>query len=61
MLELSQASVGGFRSKHDDGLDTISQLAMMNIWLPSGGGIIKPDNDVYSHYESEVYENSYVV
>lgn len=35
LLELSQASVGGFRSKHDDGLDTISQLAMMNIWLPS--------------------------
>lgn len=61
MLELSQASVGGFRSKHDDGLDTISQLAMMNIWLPSGGGTIKPDNDVYSHYKSGVYENSYVV
>lgn len=35
MLELSQASVGGFRSKHDDGLDTISQLGMMDIWLPS--------------------------
>lgn len=35
MLELSQASVGGFRSKHDDALDTISQLAMMQIWLPS--------------------------
>lgn len=35
MLELTQASVGGFRSKHDDGLDTISQLAMMHIWTPS--------------------------
>ena len=35
MLELSQATFGGFRSKHDDGLDTISQLGMMTIWTPS--------------------------
>ena len=35
LLELSQASVGGFRSKHDDGIDTVSQLAMMTIWTPS--------------------------
>lgn len=35
LLELSQATIGGFRSKHDDGLDTISQLAMMTIWLPN--------------------------
>lgn len=35
LLELSQTSVGGFRSKHDDALDTVSQLAMMQIWLPS--------------------------
>lgn len=43
LLELSQASVGGFRSKHDDALDTISQLAMMQIWLPSEN--IKPKQD----------------
>lgn len=35
LLEISQASIGGFKSKHDDGLDTISMLAMMRIWLPS--------------------------
>lgn len=35
LLELDQASVGGFRSKHDDALDTVSQLAMMQIWTPS--------------------------
>ena len=35
LLELSQASVGGFRSKHDDGLDTISMLPSMQLWLPS--------------------------
>lgn len=35
LLELSQASVGGFRSKHDDALDTISMLPAMQIWRPS--------------------------
>ena len=35
LLELSQASVGGFRSKHDDALDTISMLPAMKLWLPS--------------------------
>lgn len=35
LLEISQAAVGGFRSKHDDGLDTISMLPTMEIWLPS--------------------------
>lgn len=34
-LELGQASVGGFRSKHDDAIDTISMLPAMQIWLPS--------------------------
>ena len=35
LLELSQASVGGFRSKHDDAIDTISMLPAMKLWLPS--------------------------
>ena len=35
ILELSQASVGGFKSKNDDGLDTVSMLPAMQIWLPS--------------------------
>lgn len=33
--ELSLASVSGFRSKHDDFLDTASMLALMNPWKPS--------------------------
>ena len=53
LLELSQASIAGFRSKHDDALDTISQLAMMSIWLPSevtnfhqdGSGIWESDEE----------------
>ena len=35
LLELSQTAVGGFKSKKDDGLDTISMLPLMPIWLPS--------------------------
>lgn len=37
VLELSQTTVGGFKSKHDDGLDTISMLALMSVWLPGEG------------------------
>ena len=33
--EISLASVGGFKSKHDDGLDTVSMLSSMRPWKPS--------------------------
>lgn len=33
--ELSLVSVGGFKSKHDDFIDTISMLPAMNAWRPS--------------------------
>lgn len=35
LLELQQATVSGFKSKHDDAIDTISMLSSMQIWLPS--------------------------
>lgn len=41
--ELSLTTVGGFKSKHDDGLDTISMLALMPIWLPSDSTEFKSD------------------
>lgn len=47
MLELSQASVGGFRSKHDDGIDTISQLPLMNIWFPSDDIRMNQQNSIW--------------
>lgn len=56
MLELSQASVGGFRSKHDDGIDTISQLALMNIWLPSDDIKMSLQNSIW---ESENIDDGY--
>ena len=34
-LELSQATPGGFKSKHDDCLDTISMLASLTPWKPT--------------------------
>ena len=33
--ELSLACPGGFKSKHDDFIDTISMLALINAWKPS--------------------------
>jgi phage terminase large subunit-like protein len=33
--ELSLASVSGFKSKHDDGIDTISMLPLLRAWRPS--------------------------
>lgn len=33
--ELTLASQGGFKSKHDDFIDTISMLSVMNAWKPS--------------------------
>ena len=35
MLELRLASQGGFKSKHDDFIDTISMLASLTPWKPS--------------------------
>ena len=46
--ELSLASVGGFRSKHDDAIDTISQLGMMTVWLPSSNdNWLKKENSIW--------------
>lgn len=61
LLELQQASVGGFKSKHDDGLDTISQLAMMSIWTPSQEADVRQDSIWGSDYHEDNYVNSYIV
>lgn len=64
ILELSQASVGGFRSKHDDALDTISMLSMMNIWLPSSEYTMsKNTNGIYEESYEDIDESmsSYIV
>lgn len=43
--ELSLVSASGFRSKHDDFLDTISMLGMMDTWKPMGEAESKYNDD----------------
>ena len=38
--ELSNASKGAFKSKHDDWIDTVSMLSVMDAWKPSGEEVI---------------------
>ncbi len=59
LLELSQASIAGFRSKHDDAIDTISQLPLMGIWLPSEETRFTKDGS--GIWESEEEEGSYSI
>lgn len=40
--ELTLASASGFKSKHDDCIDTISMLSCFNLWKPSKSPIPKP-------------------
>ena len=65
--ELSMASRSGFRSKQDDFLDNISQLAALTVWRPSetgditdkkGNGIWELDDDDDGHHSAL---SSYVV
>lgn len=45
MNELSLASNSGFRSKHDDFIDTISMLSVMKAWRPSEEAPMKSGDD----------------
>lgn len=48
MNELSLASPGGFRSKHDDFIDTISMLPSLRLWKPSeDAGMHTNNNDIW--------------
>jgi predicted phage terminase large subunit-like protein len=38
--QLSLASVGGFKSKHDDFIDTVSMLSALKVWKPSEETIV---------------------
>lgn len=62
LLELRQAAVGGFKSKHDDALDTISMLAQLKAFKPSEEvlpGFWDDDDDRARDYISAL--NSYLV
>ena len=54
MNELSLVSVSGFRSKHDDFLDTVSMLASLTPWKPSEEAPMKPEEGGSGLWEMEV-------
>jgi hypothetical protein len=53
VAELSLAAASGFRSKHDDFIDTISQLASLTTWRPSEAGIVGRNQDQTGIWELE--------
>lgn len=66
MNELSLVARSGFRSKHDDFLDTISMLSCLQVWRPSEEAVINPteDRNVYDledHTPSVSRLTSYIV
>lgn len=58
MNELSLVSVGGFRSKHDDFLDTISMLSSLTPWKPSEEAPMHPSSKEGGMWELDVEEVS---
>jgi predicted phage terminase large subunit-like protein len=54
--ELVSASLGGFKSKHDDVIDTISMLSVLKPWKPSEAPkMIKDDSGIWE--DSSIYED----
>jgi hypothetical protein len=58
MDELQLASRSGFKSKHDDAIDTISQLASLTPWKPSQEADMVY-NDTSDLWELDVDEDAY--
>jgi predicted phage terminase large subunit-like protein len=46
MTELRLASPAGFKSKHDDAIDTISMLSSLTVWKPSQQATMTYDQDI---------------
>lgn len=58
--ELSLVSRNGFKSKHDDFIDTISMLALLKVWKPSEEAalVYNADDDIWFSDHSNDYEES---
>lgn len=65
MAELRLASANGFKSKHDDFIDTISMLASLKTWKPSQISTItkKDDSGIWEMEDDDTidYLGSYIV
>ena len=57
MDELTNASITGFKSKHDDVIDTISMLSVLQVFKPSSGEEFKY-NEMDKRWVSDVHEES---
>lgn len=57
--ELSLASVGGFKSKHDDFIDTISMLSSLRPWKPSEEAPMGTQPNSSNVYEVDVHEEEF--
>lgn len=58
MNELSLASVGGFKSKHDDGIDTVSMLSSLSPWKPSEEAPLIPSPGNEGMWDLDVHEDN---
>ena len=68
MVELQLATIKGFKSKHDDQIDTISMLAELNTWKPSEVSVeydeetqAIPGTSLWGSDDVKVNDNSYFV
>lgn len=63
--ELSLASPGGFKAKHDDFIDTISMLGSLTTWRPSETTeLSRGDGDIWELDEKKEFNSrlhSYIV
>lgn len=64
--ELKLASLAGFKSKHDDAIDTISMLALLNTFKPGAASTVHYNQDTQVWFEPDTNTgssgiNSYVV
>jgi hypothetical protein len=61
--ELRYASPKGFKSKHDDALDTVSMLAKLSPWKPTEEAVNTKTGDMYDDDEEpdSVAYSSYIV
>lgn len=53
MDEIRNASAGGFKSKHDDFIDTVSMLSSLQTWLPSEEIAYKKKDGIWEEAEFE--------
>ena len=65
VTELSLITPIEFKSKHDDGIDTVSMLSLLKAWKPSQEAVMKPTEggDIWELEVEEIKDNlhSYIV